>query len=88
MEGGSTVPPGGAPLGIMGSAGARRSCCGLPHMSLHRWPRMISLCAISSAAVSAAPRCANVTNAQCRWPRICTCHGGAVDIRTDYMYFI
>lgn len=74
MDGGG-IPgaPGGGTLGIMGSMGGRRSACGLPHMSLQRCPRTISLCAISSAARSAAARDSNVTNAQWRCPRICAC---------------
>ena len=55
---------------LAGGASARRSC-GLPQHSLARWPRMMSLFCSPSAARSAEPRSANVTNAQCRVSRIC-----------------
>jgi len=66
---------GGAPPG---SASARRSCCGRPQHSLARWPRTISLFCRPSAARSAEPRSANVTNAQCRVSSTCAAATGAL----------
>ena len=69
---------GGGPLGSMSdpagslpSMGALFSC-GLPHMSLQRCPRTISLCCSSSTARSAAERSAYVTKAQCLFAITCT----------------
>jgi len=70
MDGGG-APPGGA--------SARRSCCGRPQHSLARWPRTISLFCRPSAARSAEPRSANVTNAQCRVSSTCAAAAGALN---------
>ena len=60
-----------APEGSLPSMGALFSC-GLPHMSLQRCPRTISLCCSSSTARSAAERSAYVTKAQCLLAITCT----------------
>ena len=68
---------GGTAVGALPSCGGPSSVlfsCGLPHMSLARWPRTISLCCSSCAARSAAGRVANVTKAQCRVAKICNSH--------------
>ena len=59
------------PAGSLASIGARFSC-GLPHISLQRWPRSMSLCCSSSTARSAAGLAAYVTKAQCLFVITCT----------------
>ena len=59
------------PAGSLASIGALFSC-GLPHISLQRWPRSMSLCCSSSTARSAAGLAAYVTKAQCLFVITCT----------------
>ena len=59
------------PAGSLASIGALFSC-GLPHISLQRCPRSMSLCCSSSTARSAAGLAAYVTNAQCLFVITCT----------------
>ena len=59
------------PAGSLASIGALFSC-GLPHISLQRCPRSMSLCCSSSTARSAAGLAAYVTKAQCLFVITCT----------------
>ena len=58
------------PAGSLASIGALFSC-GLPHISLQRCPRSMSLCCSSSTARSAAGLAAYVTKAQCLFVITC-----------------